>query len=186
MVSYKAIWQLTTENQVWLRHVGQGLGIRCHQFDTMFLVRRPWGWWLFAFVHGGWANEFFDDGKAELGACLPSRPSACVHLSIGQGQPEPKDNFLIWRSQPVYSGSLGQQAERQLSVPSDCCRRGAVFLVLLFLCVTASKQSVLRLGARQTNQITSMSLCHLDFSSHSLCFGMIGATTQCFWFLWKH
>lgn len=129
-------------------------------------------------VHGGWANEFFDDGKAELGACLPSRPNTRVHFSIGQGQPEPQDNFLIWRSQPVYSGLLGQQTERQLSVPSDCCRRGAVFLVVLFLCVTNSKQTV-----------CVMFGCKADKPNHEQVFPMsfgLFLTQFVFWNDWCH
>lgn len=57
-------------------------------------------------VRGGWAEELFDTGKPELSEGPPSALSSIVFLlfSIGQVQPDPKDNFLICRSKPECSG----------------------------------------------------------------------------------
>lgn len=83
-------------------------------------------------VHDGRVKVFLDDERLELSEWLPSCSCCTVflHLFVDQGQPNPKDNFLICRSKPVYTSSLGQPAECQLmdTFYSEC---GAIFLVLL-------------------------------------------------------
>lgn len=183
MISYKEISQVTTKNHVWLVVVRIWAYIVNSLIPVIGLVAMAFVAFCFL-VHDGRVKVFLDDERLELSEWHPSCLCCTVflHFSIDQGQPNPKDNFLVCRSKPVYTSSLGQPTECQLmgTFYSGC---GAIFLVLLvFFSLTLRKQSVVMFGCKTdkpNHKQVFMLRCHSYFS-HNLGFGIIHATLQGF------